>query len=150
MSWVIKLKIVIVTSTVSVAELQWITIASSNKSRAINHICNKHRVGSSSSYSIRLYSRLCPSTAGSCPPPESIFSLFFPALFKTDSSCPTAPYLWRHVGPPSDLTSFTCHFLLPVVLLSFDWATCPAHFHFTLVLYWTISVTLVLCQMMVL
>ena len=28
--------------------------------------------------------------------------------------------------------------------------TCPAHFHFVLVTYWTMSVTLVLCLMMVL
>ena len=33
-------------------------------------------------------------------------------------------------------------------LLSFILAACPAHFHFTLVMYWNLSVTLVLCLMM--
>ena len=45
---------------------------------------------------------------------------------------------------------FICHsVLLMVHLLSFIRAICPAHFHFTLVTYWTMFVTLVLCLMMV-
>ena len=40
--------------------------------------------------------------------------------------------------------------LLIVHLLSFIWVMCPAHFHFILVLHWTMSVTLVLWIMMML
>ena len=44
----------------------------------------------------------------------------------------------------------TLHSVLLIVhLLSFILAMCPAHFHFVLVMYWTMSVTLVLCLMMV-
>ena len=54
-------------------------------------------------------------------------------------------------GLPADLTSFVCHSLLLIVhLLSFIGAMCPAHSHFVLVTYWTMSVTLVLCLMVVL
>ena len=37
-------------------------------------------------------------------------------------------------------------FLLPLIIQ----VMCPAHFHFVLVTYWTMSVTLVLCLMMML
>ena len=52
---------------------------------------------------------------------------------------------------PTDLAPFICHsVLLMFHLLSFIRAMCPAHFHFVLVTYWTTSVALVLCLMMVL
>ena len=56
---------------------------------------------------------------------------------------------WRF-GLPSNLTPSVCHSVLLIVhLLSFIRAMCPAHFHFVLVTYWTMSVTLVLCLMVV-
>ena len=59
--------------------------------------------------------------------------------------------LQPHFGLPTDLTPLICHSVLLIVhLLSFIQAMCPAHFHFVLVTYWTMSVTLVLCLMMVL
>ena len=59
--------------------------------------------------------------------------------------------LQRRVGLPSDLTPFVCHSVLLIVhLLSFIRAICPAHFHFALIAYWTVSVTLVLYRVMVL
>ena len=51
----------------------------------------------------------------------------------------------------ADLTPSVCHSVLLIVhLLSFIWAMCPARFHFVLVTYWTLSVTLALCLMVVL
>ena len=59
--------------------------------------------------------------------------------------------LQRRFGFPIDLTPFVCHSVLLIVyLLSFIQAVCLAHFHFTLVTYGTMSVTLVLCLMKVL
>ena len=59
--------------------------------------------------------------------------------------------LQRRFGFPTDLTPSACHSVLLIVhLLSFIRAMCPAHFHFVLVTYWTMSVTLVLCLMAVL
>ena len=57
---------------------------------------------------------------------------------------------WRF-GLQTDLTPCVCHIvLLTVHLLSFIRAMCPAHFHFVLVTYWTMSTTLVLCLMILL
>ena len=59
--------------------------------------------------------------------------------------------LQRRFGLLADLTSSVCHSVLLIVhLLSFIRALCPAHFQFVLVTYWTVSVTLVLCLMVVL
>ena len=59
--------------------------------------------------------------------------------------------LQRRFGLPTDLTPSVCHSVLLIVhLLSFIQAMCPAHFHFVLVTYWTMSVTLVLCLVVVL
>ena len=59
--------------------------------------------------------------------------------------------LQRRFGLPGDLTPSVCHsVLLMFYLLSFIRAMCPAHFHFVLVTYWAVSVTLVLCLMVVL
>ena len=59
--------------------------------------------------------------------------------------------LQRRFGLPTDLTPSICHSVLLIVhLLFFVRAMCPAHFHFVLLTYWTMSVTLVLCLMMVL
>ena len=58
--------------------------------------------------------------------------------------------LQRRFGLPTDLTPFICHTLILIAhLSSFIRATCPAHFRFVLVTYWTMSVTLVLCLMIV-
>ena len=57
----------------------------------------------------------------------------------------------RDNGIQWTLTPFICHPVLLIVhLLSFILAMCPAHFHFALVTYWTVSVTLVLHLIMVL
>ena len=57
---------------------------------------------------------------------------------------------WRF-GLPTDLTPSVCHSVLLIVnWLSFIRAMCSAHFHFVLVTYWTMYVTLVLCLMVVL
>ena len=54
-------------------------------------------------------------------------------------------------GLPADLPPFVCHFVFLIVhLLPFIWVMCPAHFHFILVLYWTMSIALALHRMMVL
>ena len=59
--------------------------------------------------------------------------------------------LQRRFGLPNDLTPFISHCVLLIMdLLSVIRAMCPAHSHFLLVTYWTMSVTLVLCLMMVL
>ena len=59
--------------------------------------------------------------------------------------------LQRRFGLPTDLTPSVCHSVLLIAhLLSFIRAMCSAHFHFVLVTYWTMSVTLVLCLMVVL
>ena len=59
--------------------------------------------------------------------------------------------LQRRFGLPADLTPSVCHSVLLIVhLLSFIRAMCPAHFHFVLVMYWTMCITLVLCLMVVL
>ena len=102
-------------------------------------------------HSILFYSRLCPSTAGSSPAPESS-NLLCPllSLSKPLPVAPTMSYLQPRFGLPTDLTSFISYsLLLTVPLLSFIRAMCPAHFHFVLVTYWTMSVTLVLCLMVV-
>ena len=59
--------------------------------------------------------------------------------------------LQRRFGLLTCLTPSVCHAVLLIVhLLSFIRAMCPAHSHFVLVTYWTMSVTLVLCPMAVL
>ena len=59
--------------------------------------------------------------------------------------------LQRRFGLPIDLTPFICHSVLRIVhLQSFIQVMCPAHFHFVVVTYQTMSVTPVLCLMMVL
>ena len=64
---------------------------------------------------------------------------------------PTMSSLQRRFGLPADLTPSVCHSVLLIVhLSSFIRAMCPAHFDFVLVTYWTMSVTLVLCLMVVL
>ena len=96
------------------------------------------------SYCILFYSRLCPSTAGSSPPPKS-------SHFLCPPRCPTMSSLQRRFGLATDLTPFTCHSVIILVhLLSFIRAMCPAHFRFVLVTYWAMSVTPVLCLTMVL
>ena len=79
-------------------------------------------------FSILFYSRMRPSTAGSSPMSS----------------------LQRRFGLPTYLTPFICHSVLLLVhLLSLTRAMRPAHFNFKLVTYWTMSVTLVLCIIMV-
>ena len=102
----------------------------------------------SSTFAILFYSRLCSSTAGSSPPPES--SIFLCPLLSSSIPLLVAPecHLSNDVfGLPTDLTPSVCHSVLLIVhLLSFIRAMCP----FVLVTYWTMSVTLVLCLMVVL
>ena len=104
------------------------------------------------SVNILFYSRLCPSTAGSSPPPES--SIFLCPLLSSSIPLLVAPqcHLSNDVfGLPADLTPSVCHSVLLIVhLFSFIRAMCPAHFHFVLVTYWTMPVTLVPCLMVVL
>ena len=71
--------------------------------------------------------------------------------------CPNRSMLPHNVISPTtlwsstDLTRSICHSVLVIVhLLSFIRAMCPAHFHFALVTYWTLRVTLVLCLIMLL
>ena len=78
-------------------------------------------------------------------------SLSFAVLVHTTPCCPTMSPLQRRYGLPADLTPFIFHSVLLIVhLLSFIRAMCPVHFHFLLVSFWTMSVTLVLCQILVL
>ena len=96
--------------------------------------------------SILFYSRLCPSTAGSRPLRVLHLSLCFAILVHIAPCCPTMSSLQRRFGLSTDLKPSICHSLFLIVhLLSFIQAMCPAHFHFILVTYWTMSVTLVLC-----
>ena len=103
-------------------------------------------------YSILFYSRLCPFTTESSPPPgSSNFLSPFLSLSMPLSVAPAMSSLQRRSGLPTYLTRLICHSVLLIVhLLSFIRAMCPAHFHFVLFTYWTMSVTLVLCLMMVL
>ena len=58
-----------------------------------------------------------------------------------------------HFGLPTDLMPFICNSVILAVivhLLSFIWAMCTSHFHFTMATCWTMSVTLVPCLMMAL
>ena len=102
-------------------------------------------------YSILFYSILgCVFHSRKKPSARVQLSLSFAILVHTAPWCPTMSSLQRF-GLPSDLTPFIYHsVLLMVQLLSFIRAMCRAHFHFSLVTYWTMSVTLVLCLMMVL
>ena len=80
-----------------------------------------------------------------------ICCLSFTILAGTTPCCPRMSSLQPRLGLPTDPTPFTCHsVLLMVHPLSFIRATCPAHFNNALVTYWTVSVTVVLCLMMVL
>ena len=100
--------------------------------------------------SILFYSRLCPSTVGSSPPPES--SIFLCPLLSLSIPLPVAPqcHLSNHVLVfRLILHPFSATVFLIVHLLFFIPAMCPAHFHFVLVTCWTMSVTLVLCLMVV-
>ena len=72
-------------------------------------------------------------------------------LVHTAPCCPTMSSLQRRFGLPTDLTPSVCHSVLLIVhLFSFIRAMSPALFHCVLVTYWTMSVTLVLCLMVVL
>ena len=85
------------------------------------------------------------------PSASLLSSLPFAVLFHTPPCCPMMSSLQRHFGLPTDLTPSDCLSVLLVVhQLSFIQAMCPAHFHLVLVTYWTMSVTLVLCLMVVL
>ena len=78
-------------------------------------------------------------------------SLIFAIPVHTAPCCPTMSSLQRRVGLPTDLTPFIYHSVLLIVpLSSFIRVMCPAHFHFILVTYWTMSITLCLCLMMAL
>ena len=96
-------------------------------------------------------SRLCPSTAGSSPPPES--SIFLCPLLSSSIPLLVAPQC--HLSSdvlvfPTDLTPSVCHSVLLTVHLlsdnlSFGWCVQPIS-----ISYWTMSITLVLCLMVVL
>ena len=91
------------------------------------------------------------STAGSSPPSVFHLSLSLAILVHTTFCCPTMSSLQQHIGLPADLMPNICHSVLVMVhLLSFIWVMCPAHSYFAIVTYWTMSVTLVLCLMIVL
>ena len=78
-------------------------------------------------------------------------SLSFAILFHIAPCCPTISSLQQLFCLPADLMPFICHsMLLTVHLLSFIWVMCLASFHFAFVTYLTMSVTLVLCPMIVL
>ena len=101
--------------------------------------------------SILFCSRLCPSTAGSDPLPESsnflchLLSLSIPLYPPPPPPPPpiqdhTISSLQRCFALPTDLTPFTCHSVLLIVhLLSFIWTMCPAHFYCASVVHWTLS-----------
>ena len=55
-------------------------------------------------YSVLFYSRLCPSTAGSSPPPVLQLSLSFAILVYTAPCCPTMSSLQWRFSLPTDLT----------------------------------------------
>ena len=80
--------------------------------------------GPQSSYSGLFYSRLCPSTAGSSPPPES--SIFLCPLLSLSILLPVAPQcqLSNDTGLPTDLTPFifmiTCCPLSPKLYWSLE------------------------------
>ena len=78
------------------------------------------------------------------PPTFSIFT-------HTAPCCPTMSSLQRRFGLLTDLTLFICRSVfLTVHLLSFIRVMCPAYVHSTMSMCWTMSVSLVLCLMMVL
>ena len=66
------------------------------------------------------YSRLCPSTAGSSPPPVFHFSLSFAILVHTTPCCLTMSSLQPRFGLPTDLTPSVCHSVLLIVFHSGD------------------------------
>ena len=68
-------------------------------------------------------------------------SLSFAILVHTVLCCPTMSFVQRRFGLPTDLTPFICH----SVLLITHSGDVSSPFPFTLVRYWTMSVTLVLC-----
>ena len=91
------------------------------------------------------YSKLCPPTAGRSPPPES--SSFLCPLLSFSKPLPVAPQC--HLS--NDVLVFqlilhplsaTLCFQQSIYALSSIQVMCPAHFHFLLVTYWTMSVTL--------
>ena len=78
-------------------------------------------------------------------PSARVFHRFlsFAILVHTPPCCPTMSSLQRRFGLPTDLTPSVCHSVLLIVhLLSFIRAMCPARFHFVLVTYRTMPVTL--------
>ena len=84
-------------------------------------------------YSILFYSRLCPSTAGSSPPPES--SIFLCPLLSSFILLLVAPHtmssLQRRFGLLADLPPSVCHSVLLIVhLLSFIRAMMSSPFPF--------------------
>ena len=98
---------------------------------------------------ILFYFRLCPATAGSSPQPQSSISLC--PLLSVSTLLTVAPQC--HLSNGVLLFRLILHplyVLLIVHLLSYIRAMCPVHFHFVLVTYWTMSVTLVPCLMLVL
>ena len=77
-------------------------------------------------------------------------SLSFAILFHATPCC-SSSHLSNDVLVVRLILPSVCQFvLLTVHLLSFIRAMCPGHFYFALVTYWTMSVTLVLCLMVVL
>ena len=70
--------------------------------------------------SLLFYFRLCPSTAGSSPPPESHFLCTLPSL--SVPWCPTMASLQRRFGFQIDHTPFICHSVLPMVHLSLQFS----------------------------
>ena len=87
--------------------------------------------------------------AALCQSPPSFSVLCYPCPYR--SLLPHSVISPTTFGLPTDLTPSVCHSVLLIVhLLSFIRVMCPAHFHFVLVTYWTMSSTLVLCLMMVL
>ena len=60
------------------------------------------------------YSRLCPSTAGSSPPPVFHFSLSLAILVHTTPCCHTSSLQWCF-GLPTDLTPSVCYSVLLIV-----------------------------------
>ena len=89
------------------------------------------------SFTILLYYRLCPSTAGNSPLPESsnflrlLLSLFIPLPVVPQCHLPIYVLVFRLILYP---LSATVHQI--VHLLSFIQVMCPAHIHFVLVTCW--------------
>ena len=107
-----------------------------------NFSCLSNVLVNDCSYSIVFYSRLCPSTAGSSPLPES--SNFLCPLLSLSIPLPVAPQchlsndilIFQLILCPSSATLCS---LVMVHLLFFIRIICPSHFHCTLFMYWAMS-----------